>query len=284
MLGGAHRAAAAEASRRGDFKADSLFTDKEDSAARRAIQLDPSYAGGYTELAAAQTRRGKWAEAEDLYKQALALDPNNSVLLHVYSNTLFALGRLKEALRVREQLRALDPLVPAYNQATARIMVANGQIDAGIAILEPDLSTGVRRNVFLAEAYAAKGRFADAADTLLRITTESDRRSVEDAARLLRSAPSKSDAPEKLPSLVAEMGFVYAYIGAPERVLEHPEKGAKQGILITVSTVWYPAAAPIRKTERFKALIRDAGLVDYWRARGWPDLCRPIGADDFVCV
>ena len=25
------------------------------------------------------------------------------------------------------------------------------------------------------------------------------------------------------------------------------------------------------------------GLVDYWRARGWPDLCRPMGVDDFVC-
>ena len=283
MLGGAYRAAAAVAARRGDFKADSLFTDKEEAAARRAIELDRSYAGGYSELAAAQTRRGKWAEAEDLYKQALALDPNNSVLLHVYGQTLVAAGHIKEGLRVRERLRTLDPLVPAYNQATARLMVANGQIDASIAILEPDLSSGVRRNVFLAEAYAAKGRFADAADTLLRITTEIDRRSVEDAARLLRSAPSKSDAPEKLPALVAELGFVYAYIGAPERVLEHPEKAAKQGILITVSTVWHPAAAPIRKTERFKALIRNAGLVDYWRARGWPDLCRPIGADDFVC-
>ncbi len=59
-------------------------------------------------------------------------------------------------------------------------MLANGQIDARIAILEPDLSTGVQRNVYLAEAYAIKGRFADAADTLLRITTQIDRRSVED--------------------------------------------------------------------------------------------------------
>ena len=25
------------------------------------------------------------------------------------------------------------------------------------------------------------------------------------------------------------------------------------------------------------------GMVDYWRARGWPDLCRSMGADDFVC-
>jgi len=190
---------------------------------------------------------------------------------------------LKEALRLRERLRALDPLVPVYNQSTARLMVANGQISAGIAILEPDLSTGERRNVFLAEAYAVNGRFADAADTLLRITTEIDRRSVEDAALLLRSAPRKTDAPEKLPALVADLGFVYAYVGAPERVLEYPEASVKQGILSPVFAVWRPAAAPIRKTARFKALVRNAALVDYWRARGWPDFCRPIGADDFIC-
>jgi len=40
---------------------------------------------------------------------------------------------------------------------------------------------------------------------------------------------------------------------------------------------------PVRKTERFKAWVRAEGMVDYWRARGWPDLCRPMGADDFVC-
>jgi hypothetical protein len=30
-------------------------------------------------------------------------------------------------------------------------------------------------------------------------------------------------------------------------------------------------------------LVRAYGLVDYWRERGWPDLCRSVGADDFVC-
>jgi hypothetical protein len=39
----------------------------------------------------------------------------------------------------------------------------------------------------------------------------------------------------------------------------------------------------MRKTERFKTYVRNVGLVDYWRARGWPDLCRPVGAEDFVC-
>jgi hypothetical protein len=32
-----------------------------------------------------------------------------------------------------------------------------------------------------------------------------------------------------------------------------------------------------------KTFVRKAGLVDYWRARDWPELCRAQGADDFVC-
>jgi TolB-like protein/DNA-binding SARP family transcriptional activator len=282
MLAGGYRGNAAVASRRGDFTTAAFLTDKEEAAARKAIELDPSYAVGYSELAGVQTRRGKWAESEDLYKRALSLDPSDSALLNPYSQSLAAVGRFKEALRVRERLRVLEPLGPS-SPITARIMLADGQIDSSIVILEKDLSTNFQRNLYLAEAYAAKGWFVDAAETLLRITTEIDRRSVEDAVTLLRSAPNKSERPVGLPALDGELGFVYAYVGAPERVLEYPETSAEQGNFASVQAAWRPSAAPLRKTERFKALMRKVGLVDYWRARGWPDLCHPIGADDFAC-
>jgi hypothetical protein len=82
--------------------------------------------------------------------------------------------------------------------------------------------------------------------------------------------------------LEARLGFVYAYVGAPDRVLESFERESEiEGGVST--SIWLPLHAPLRKTERFKAFVRKAGLVDYWRARGWPDLCRPAGADDFVC-
>jgi hypothetical protein len=53
----------------------------------------------------------------------------------------------------------------------------------------------------------------------------------------------------------------------------------------TSATMWdpYPSFATSRKTERFKSLVRRMGLVDYWRAHGWPDLCRPTSGDDFAC-
>jgi hypothetical protein len=25
------------------------------------------------------------------------------------------------------------------------------------------------------------------------------------------------------------------------------------------------------------------GVADYWKEYGWPDLCHPVGDDDFVC-
>jgi len=30
-------------------------------------------------------------------------------------------------------------------------------------------------------------------------------------------------------------------------------------------------------------LLYDAGLVALWRERGWPDLCRGVGDEDFEC-
>jgi len=140
----------------------------------------------------------------------------------------------------------------------------------------------------LAELYRAQGRYGEAADTLLAIKGEDQRFGpVEDAARLIRSAPTKVKAPEALPALDNALSFVYLYVGAPDRVLDYQERVMAEGnVLISqqVRYLWSPDFAPVRKTERFKALMRAAKYVDYWRARGWPDLCRPLGADDFVCV
>ena len=47
--------------------------------------------------------------------------------------------------------------------------------------------------------------------------------------------------------------------------------------------LWHPLLADARKLPAFKDLMRDIGLVDYWREFGWPDLCRPVGTDDFEC-
>jgi hypothetical protein len=188
-------------------------------------------------------------------------------------------------------LRTLEPFVPAYSVALAFLMQFNGENEASIPIVEAVPQGGVvgyYRNIALADAYATARRYAEAADTLLAIpmnVTLVSRQSVEDAARLIRSAPAKTAAPGSLPILEGELGFAYAFIGAPNRVLEFPERSYEIGLMNGngLRSLWYPRNAPVRKTEGFKVLVRNVGLVDYWRARGWPDHCRPQGTDDFVC-
>ena len=143
---------------------------------------------------------------------------------------------------------------------------------------------GFYRNFLLARAYAARSQFEKSANTVLLIKGNLvTRHSVEDAARLIRTA-SRSEAPDKLPVLEGELGFVYAHIGAADRVLDFPERQVAIGEgLQGRDSLWLPLAASARKTERFRTFVRKAGLVDYWRAKGWPDLCHPVGADDFAC-
>ena len=258
---------------------------KAQAAGQRAIQLDPNLALGYLGSALAQSARGKFVLADDLYSKALALDPGNPDALHSYSLMLASVGHLKEALAIRHQLQTLEPFAPTFNTATAEVLWLNGQNDAAIAMLKaiPEYNTSARNLAFV---LATEGHYNEAADALLKISPGAFAPgTVEEAARLLRTAPARAVSPQTLPRL-GGLGFVYPYVGAPNRVLEFHEDNIKAGYSLGANTslLWQPSYATVRKTERFKTYARKAGLVEYWRAKGWPEQCHPTTGDDFVCV
>ena len=255
-----------------------------EAAARRAIQLDPKNPDGYLALGQVQHALGKPLLAADLYSRALALDPENPDVLHSYSVLFGDLGYLKQALRMRQQLLALEPFVPAFQSITAGLLFASGQADQAIAMLK---ALGPSERFSLVQIYAAQGRYGEAADILSSFHPPDVPLSVSDlfdaAVRLLRTAPATASL-QTLPKLGA-LSFVYVYVGAPVRYLEFYEDRIRIGYQAGLGpgAKWAPSYASARKTERFKAYVRAAGYVDYWRQKGWPDLCRPVGANDFVC-
>ena len=185
---------------------------------------------------------------------------------------------------MRERLRMLEPFVPVFNVTTGDLLRLNGQDDAAITMLRDvpaDLSC-VRS--FLRESMRRWAVMLMPPIRSCRLPGTFLPGTVEEAVRLLRTAPMPASSPQTLRHL-GYLEFVYLYVGAPERVLDFYEGKVATGYSVpsSVASLWHPSYERVRRSARFKTFVRNAGLVDYWKARGWPDLCRPMGADDFVC-
>jgi TolB-like protein len=249
-----------------------------EEAAKRAIQLDPQDADGHVASGLVHASRGRWATASKFYSKALELDRDNPDALHFYSGMFADLGYVKQAVELRQRLKVVEPFVPIFNAVTSRVFWVAGQLTASeIEKLPDDSLTSLN---IRARTYAAQTQYGQAADALLESRVV-QRQSAELASQILRSAPA---TPRQFPKL-GGLDFVYLYTGAPERALVFYEDETRIHFFSGAwfMHVWAKPYDRLRKTERFKTLMRNAGLVDYWRARGWPDLCHPLGADDFVC-
>jgi tetratricopeptide (TPR) repeat protein len=254
---------------------------KAEMLARRATELDPQRADAFVALAYAEMVQGKLLEADDLFRETLQLDPRNTDGLHGYSQLLAAEGRIKQSLAMRKTLQALEPFVINYVADTAEIFWLDGDNDTAITMLNP-FRPG--RTAELAQVQASLGHYREAAGFLREMNAANYLPGLlEAAARTLESAPAKQ-TPDSLPRL-GNLGFIYLHVGAPERVMEYYESNLQAGYFQPISTTWFwhPSYAAVRKLDRFKKFARDIGLVEVWRARGWPDLCHPAGADDFAC-
>jgi TolB-like protein len=54
--------------------------------------------------------------------------------------------------------------------------------------------------------------------------------------------------------------------------------------LHSLELLWFPYETGLRTDSRFKDLLRDLGLAEYFRASGnWGDFCHPLGTADFEC-
>ncbi len=87
-------------------------------------------------------------------------------------------------------------------------------------------------------------------------------------------------------SLMQSVIAVWAcYFGDPELALASMRRISHIHMRLVWLVVWRPLLQGMRRLPGFKDLLRDIGLVDYWRETGhWGDYVRPVGEDDFECT
>ena len=261
------------------------FRIRGEAAGQKAVQLDANLAVAYAGLGQFAWSRAKLLEAEELFKKALALDPVDPNVLGGYGFRIGSVGRLKEALDLVEKAHQVDPFYPVLARATAQYLWLNGQNESAIALaktLRP-----ADRAMLLALIYASMRRFDEAGDTLMELAAGDANSNMAQAARLLRMDLAQLPAVEQLPPLLPPLSVLYLYLGDRERALQPYERmvdiGLVGGGIRGTAPVWHADYALVRKTERFKVLMRKAGFVEYWRVRGWPEQCHPTTGDDFEC-
>ena len=117
-------------------------------AAARAMELAPHL--GEARLAQAMVTSSRGEEAEDLYREAIALLPNHAPAHHWYGNLLEDdLERTEEALALFRKAVSLDPLSPLYRHQVGRFLIMRGRFeeaDRELALItqsDPDFFPGL---------------------------------------------------------------------------------------------------------------------------------------------
>jgi DNA-binding winged helix-turn-helix (wHTH) protein/tetratricopeptide (TPR) repeat protein len=110
------------------------------AAAEKALLLDADLAEAHLSVGlglALHERR--WADAEAAYRRALELDPNYATGHHWYAFFLKTLGRYDEALEERRRALAIDPLTPMLSVGLGELYLAMRRPYQAIDAVEPTL-------------------------------------------------------------------------------------------------------------------------------------------------
>src|SRR5262249_23523580 len=113
---------------------------KVEAAARKAIALDANNPEAWSALGQVLAQRQTFIQAEDAYKRALQFAPKNVSALHSYAHDLSGTGHVKEALEMRRQTVALDPLDARLQMNLAHVLGMNGRYDAALEIKSLNLA------------------------------------------------------------------------------------------------------------------------------------------------
>jgi TolB-like protein len=269
------------------------LSDKSVEYANKAISLNDNSANAYAvlgfnlHLLSMSGTKIQWSKGFEYYKKAIALNPKNPQALNWLAAGKMTLGYLNET---RELLLQCISAEPTYSSCHANLMfveAALGDDSAAIKRLETVLNMGgldivdyapilsfVRLDMPLAfKTYSAsetafKGWSGH--DDLFQALKTPEQDHSQLLAELLDYSDSYMtgrttmfrDYPLLQSLIMISLGFHDTFLSQFN---------------------WEPALKRYRQSETFKSNLINMGALNYWREYGFPEQCRPLGEDDFVC-
>jgi TolB-like protein/Tfp pilus assembly protein PilF len=245
------------------------------AAAERAVELDPMLSEAHSAMASVRAREYAWPEAEQGFRRAIELNPNNALAhLELGGSVLVVQERFAEGLdEVRRAVR-LDPLSPYVNTEFGRALMWAGQYDEAIEQLRKAIELEPSRNrpySLLARALTLQGKNAEAL-TVRDAAVKRGARIVSGPApdescvlaRLGRRDEALANVQGQLnkPVLAARaVALIYGCLGDAERTLEYLEKALAANEPNLPEIVQSPDLAWMRPNPRFATLRKELNLA-----------------------
>lgn len=275
------------------------FHPKADHAAKRAAEAAPDAVSSLIARGVLHVRQQKWLDAETMLERALEHSPTDAFGNNWYAMFLMNVGRTKKAEQFQRLAVRAEPLSVFQNRMLGLALENEGDLDQ--ALEQYRLATtlpGDHELVHLSMFVLAMemGNRALIEEILAqRLITENMLPAVRNLSvgmQPLLDSPEAAmaelhrmhlDPDFDNPWLLNAIAVWALYFGDPELALKIYTEILETNFT-SYLVMWRPIYKEMRCLAGFKDVLRDLGLVEYWRSTGnWGDYCRPIGDDDFEC-
>ena len=280
-----------------------------ESAARRALAINPKEGNALTALAMMRPEFGNWFEAEASLSHVLRAAPDNLAAMAHLGLLFQSVGRTRDSGTLNDRVVALDPLSPVYQFRRAmrlwvlgRVAEADQTIDRALQLWPRHPAVwNARMTIF---AFTGRPRAAEqllndirmrpstytpASGEIWRVSLRAlGSGAAADVAAAVKihieAAPRSSGFVVGAVMFLSKLGELDGAFAAAEGFLLR--RGPLIGSLRTAKeempvndTNWRrtmnlftPATAAMRSDPRFEGLCDGIGMTAYWRKRGiWPD-------------
>ena len=254
---------------------------KAEKAARRSLELDSSLAEAHTALALVNHHyHWRWSEAEENYKRAIELNPDNSAAHLWYSWLLLALNRRQDALaQIEDTMRIVQETDPsrlvAVHATRAFAHYFGRDFQAAANECEKALQLDPKHfmlHYILGRSYMRLGKSEKAIEQLKAASTKPGEIPLVDAALGLAYAVSgRREETQKMAAQFKKVfsnryvpstyfGMLYAGLGDRERAIAWLRKALAERADGLTWLVVEPMLDEMRSDSRFQELVKKIGL------------------------
>ena len=275
--------------------------EKFETTATRAINVAPDSLGALRASAILEITKYNWLTVEQHFKRALSLAPDDIWTNNFYAVFLGYVGRNREATEYSQRITRIEPLSLSAAQSLAVEYEAAGDLEASLQEIErgqglpgdPSAMNGPLLVIamdkgdraMINEAFEKNIKADSVIPTRYQNLTKTMYSLLDDPEAATAELRRVFKDPAYHNSFIhMVIAFYASYFGDHALALDIFREMRKSNAF-TMIEMWRPMHKPMRRLPGFKDLLRDMGLVDYWRATGnWGDFCRPVGDDDFECI